>query len=68
MSPFAGTEVYCRSWFLNTFLSADQDWIKEREYLESIKCLDCAAQKAQQRSSLAFVLTIIVSQSVKRFR
>lgn len=45
LSPFAGPEVHCRSWFFNTFLSADQDWIKEREYLESIKCLDCAAQK-----------------------
>ena len=41
---FAGTEVDIRSWFLDPFLSTYQDWIKEREYVESIERLDCAAK------------------------
>lgn len=41
---FAGPEVDGRSRFLDPFLPTDQDRVKEREYLESIECLDCAAK------------------------
>ena len=42
LRPFAGPEENCRSRFLYPFLSADQDRVEEREYLEGVQCLDCA--------------------------
>jgi len=37
---FAGPEVDGRSRFLDPFLPTDQDRVEEREYLESIECLE----------------------------
>ena len=42
---FTGAEVNIRSRFLDPFLFTYQDWIEEREHLESIKRLDCARKK-----------------------
>ena len=50
LCPFAGPEVDCRSRFLDPFLGTYQDRIKEREYFESIKRLDCAAKSTAETS------------------
>jgi len=57
LRPFAGPEVNFRSRFLDPFLSADQDRVKEREYLKGIQCLDCAAKgKAIAEISISSLL------------
>ena len=53
---FAGSEVDCRSWFLDPFLRTYQDGIEEREYLEGIERLDCAEKSTagRRRPPLAY--------------